>query len=126
MRPWFAILACLLAASPARADMLDEIAPGATLRVCIWPDYFGITYRNPHTRRLQGLDIDLSQELARDLGTRLAHVETSFAQVMDDVDARRCHVAMMGIGVTPPRQERGGRLAAAAARHDLTPIVVLD
>ena len=106
MRPWFAILACLLAASPARADMLDEIAPGATLRVCIWPDYFGITYRNPHTRRLQGLDTDLSQELARDLGTRLAHVETSFAQVMDDVAARRCHVAMMGIGVTPPRQER--------------------
>ena len=36
-------------------------------------------------------------DLARDLGTQLVHVETSFATVLDDIDARRCHIAMMGV-----------------------------
>jgi cyclohexadienyl dehydratase len=109
MRPFIAclaIVAAALTAVPARADLARTLGPGATLNVCIWPDYFGITYRNPHTGRLQGLDIDLAQELARELGTALAHVETDFGAVLDDLEARRCHVAMMGMGDTAARRQR--------------------
>jgi ABC-type amino acid transport substrate-binding protein len=40
--------------------------------VCIWPDYYGITWRNPRTQQLTGIDIDLSAELGRDLKARAA------------------------------------------------------
>lgn len=99
------MVAAAWAATPARADLLATLVPGATLKVCIWPDYFGVTYRNPHTGRLQGIDIDLSQELARELGTVLVHVETDFGAVLGDLAARRCHVAMMGMGATPARRQ---------------------
>jgi hypothetical protein len=38
--------------------------------VCVWPDYYGVTHRNANTHKLEGIDIDLSHELARDLQVR--------------------------------------------------------
>lgn len=90
----------------AHAGMLDEVRAGGVLRVCMWPDYFGISYRNPRTGGLQGVDIELSKALAKDLGVKLAYVETDFAHLLDDLSARKCHVAMMGVGVTPIRAAR--------------------
>lgn len=100
---------CLLAAglaSGARAEVLDELRKDGVLKVCIWPDYFGIGYRNPRTGVLQGLDIDLSQELARDLGVRLEYVETDFSRLLEDIEGRRCQIAMMAVGITPQRAAR--------------------
>ncbi len=102
-------LVLLLAAgwpSPGRAAILDEVRASGVLKVCMWPQYFGISYQNPRTGTLQGIDIDLSQALANDLGARLEHVATDFSRVLDDLEARRCHIAMMGVGVTPARAAR--------------------
>ena len=90
----------------AGAQTLGEIQRSGTLKVCIWPDYFGISLRNPRTGTLQGLDIDLSQALARDLAVRLEYVETDFSHVLDDLEARKCQVAMMGMGMTLERVSR--------------------
>ena len=38
----------------------DQVAASGTLRVCIWPGYYGVSYRNPNTQQLEGIDIDLS------------------------------------------------------------------
>jgi len=86
--------------------ILNEVRASGVLKVCMWPQYFGISYQNPRTGTLQGIDIDLSQALASDLGVRLEHVPTDFSRVIDDLEARRCHVAMMGVGVTPARAAR--------------------
>ncbi len=95
------------APAPAAAGtMLDQIRQEGRLRVCMWPDYYGISYRNRRTGALQGLDVDLSQALAADLGVRLETVDTDFSRVLDDVAGRRCHLAMMGVGVTAARAER--------------------
>lgn len=55
-----AALACLgpLAGAPAvhAGTVLDRIQSGGTLKVCIWPDYDGITWRNPRTQQLSGID----------------------------------------------------------------------
>ena len=75
------------------------------LRVCVWPDYYGISYRNPKTRQFSGLDIDLSGELARDLGVRLLHVDSSFQTLIDDVLKDRCDIAMFAVGVLPQREK---------------------
>mgnify|MGYP000051735825 CR=1 FL=1 len=58
-RGWWVLLLCISAASSfARNGVLEQIAATKTLRVCVWPDYFGISYRDPKTRQLTGIDID--------------------------------------------------------------------
>jgi ABC-type amino acid transport substrate-binding protein len=86
--------------------MLEEIRREGRLRVCMWPDYYGISYRNRRTGAVQGLDVDLSQALAADLGVRLETVDTDFSRVFDELANRRCHIAMMAVGVTAARAER--------------------
>lgn len=88
------------------SQSLEDIQQNKLLKVCIWPDYFGISYFNSRTNTLQGIDIDLSKELAKDLGVRLEYVHTSFANFMDDLLVEKCHIAMMGVGVTPQRAEK--------------------
>lgn len=85
---------------------LEDIQKSKLLKVCIWPDYFGISYFNNRTNTLQGIDIDLSKEFAKDLGVKLEYVHTSFSNFMDDLLSQKCHIAMMGVGVTPQRAER--------------------
>jgi ABC-type amino acid transport substrate-binding protein len=75
------------------------------VRVCIWPDYYSITYRSPRDQRLTGIDIELSAELARDLGTKLIYVDSSFAKLVDDLTSDRCDIAMFGVGITPLRKQ---------------------
>ncbi len=104
------LLAMLVAWTMAPADaqagaVADRVKSSRTLRVCIWPDYYGITLRNPRTQQLTGLDIDLSAELARELGAKLQYVDSSFATLIDDVKGDRCDVAMFAVGVLPQRAE---------------------
>ena len=92
--------------APAHASVLDKIQSSGELKVCMWPDYFGISYRNPKTGWFQGVDIDLSQAFAKDLNAKLVYVETDFSRVIDDVVSGKCQIAMMGVGITPARAER--------------------
>ena len=59
------------APAPATGDRLERIRVAGALRVCIWPDYYGITFRNPKSGELSGLDEILSREFAKDLGVRV-------------------------------------------------------
>ena len=103
----FATLSFLSAAAPiAQAQILDSVTGEGTLRVCIWPEYFGISFHNKRTGALQGVDITLSAEFAKDLGVELDYVETDFANVLTELEQGNCHIAMMGVGVTPARAER--------------------
>lgn len=81
----------------------QRVAHSKVVRVCYWPDYYGVTYRNPKTEQLTGIDIDLSAALAQDLGVKLERVESSFARLVDDVVGERCDVAMFAVGVLPQR-----------------------
>lgn len=98
------------ASTPAGAAVpsprLARIVQQQRLRVCYWPDYYSISFRNPKTQELIGIDIDLARELARDLGVQVEFVESSFANLIADVTAERCDVAMFAIGITPQRREK--------------------
>jgi len=95
-------------APPSVANRLDRVIEAKILRVCIWPDYYGITYRNPRTQQLSGIDIDLAQELAKDLGgqVKVQFVDSSFAKLIDDVVQDRCDIAMFAVGITAARAEK--------------------
>ncbi|MBB3193103.1 ABC transporter substrate-binding protein [Roseateles terrae] len=86
--------------------VLTRLKATGELSVCIWPDYYGITFRNPYSGQLTGIDVELSEAFAKDLGVKLRYVESSFATLIDDVTQGRCDVAMFAIGVTPQRRER--------------------
>jgi ABC-type amino acid transport substrate-binding protein len=89
-----------------RGGRLEAVRARAELHVCIWPEYFAISYRNPRTDSFEGLDIDMARVLAGRLGVRLAFVATDFARFMDRLEAGDCDVAMFAVGITPPRRAR--------------------
>lgn len=97
----------LLALSPAAlpAETLKKIKSTGELRVCVWPEYFSISHRNPRTGELQGIDIDLSQALAEDLGVKPKYVLTNFAEFIKRLKQDDCDIAMMGVGVTEARKK---------------------
>lgn len=103
---WFlAGLAGHVGATPPvpATSALARVQGGASLRVCIWPDYYGISLRDPRTQQLSGIDIDLAQELGRDLGVSVQFVDSSFARLVPDLLDERCDVAMFAIGIIPQR-----------------------
>ena len=56
------LLAAALAL-PERAQaqgVLERVRAAGTVRVCVWPDYYGVSWRNPRTQQFVGIDIDLS------------------------------------------------------------------
>lgn len=102
--PMLAAMLCAGLVSAAWAGKVAErVQSSGTLRVCIWPDYYGVSHRNPNTQQLTGIDIDLSAELARDLKLKLQYVDSSFATLVEDVNADRCDVAMFAVGMLPQR-----------------------
>ena len=86
-------------------SVAERVKTMKLVRVCIWPEYYGITFRNPRNQQLDGIDIDLSSEFARDLGARLEYVESSFARLIPDLLDDRCDVAMFAVGITAQRQQ---------------------
>jgi cyclohexadienyl dehydratase len=98
------VLPALAAAGAVSAGpVLERVQSTRSVRVCVWPDYYGISYRDPRTRQMSGLDVDLSAELARDLKVELRHVDSSFPTLIDDLKTDRCDVAMFAIGLLPQR-----------------------
>jgi len=95
-----------MAETPAPGGHLDRIRAAGVLRVCIWPSYYSITFRNPKSGELTGIDEMLSAAFARDLGVRVAYVDSSFPSFIDDLLSDRCDVAMFGVGMLPERAAR--------------------
>lgn len=89
-----------------RPDRLARIEAAGQLRACVWPDYYGISYRNPRSQQLTGIEIDNARELAKELGVEPVFVDSSFSRLIDDLLSDRCDIATFAIGVTPQRQER--------------------
>ncbi|MGG5812238.1 substrate-binding periplasmic protein [Falsiroseomonas sp. CW058] len=85
---------------------LAAIRARGELQVCMWPEYFAISFRNPRNGELEGIDIDMARALAARLGHRVAFVETNFAEFMDRLEEGACDIAMMAVGVTPARAQR--------------------
>src|SRR5215510_13710731 len=84
---------------------LFEVTRTKKLRVCQYPLYYSISYRDPKTGKLVGIDADLAKELAKELGAELEIVETSFGTFIADLQANKCEVGMFGVGATLKRAQ---------------------
>lgn len=113
MTGWRGLAATLLIATglaaasphtpPASSPTHKRVHDSGELRVCVWPDYYGVSLRNPRTGQLAGIDVDLAAELAADLKVTAKYIDSSFATLVDDLLQDRCDVAMFAVGITPPR-----------------------
>src|SRR3989344_2793884 len=66
------LLATALASWGATAgEVQDRVQARGEVRVCIWPAYQRISFRDPRSGQLSGLDIDLATALASDLRVKL-------------------------------------------------------
>ncbi len=97
------IASLALCAGAWSGPVQERVAAQHSLRVCIWPDYYGITFRDPRTQQLTGIDIDLSAELGKDLKVKVDYVDSSFTAIAQDLRTDRCDVGMFAIGMLPQR-----------------------
>ncbi len=105
----FSATALLVLAAPSAAQQVDsrlyQVTKAAKLRVCQYPLYYSISFRNPATGQIEGIDADLAKELAKELGAELEIVESSFGTFIADLQANKCEIGMFGIGATMKRGE---------------------
>ncbi|MGZ3342163.1 MAG: transporter substrate-binding domain-containing protein, partial [Reyranella sp.] len=98
----FALAAAFGLAASAGAEAqqtqsrLYEVTKSKKLRVCQFPLYYSISFRNPKTGEIEGIDADLAKELAKELDAKLEIVETSFGTFIADLQAGKCEIGMFG------------------------------
>lgn len=93
------------ASAQQQDSRLYQITSSGTLRVCQYPSYYSISFRNPQTGEIEGIDADLSKELAKELGVELQIVESSFGTFIADLQANKCEIGMFGVGATLQRAQ---------------------
>lgn len=93
-------------AQPWPAERLAAIKAKGELGICIWAENYGLSWRNPRSAELEGLDIDMARTLATRLSVRPTFVETNFLEYADRLDNGDCDIAMMAIGITSARSQR--------------------
>lgn len=120
------LLSAMTATAQQPVSRVEKILNTGELRVCIWPEYYSISYRNPRTGALEGIDIAMAQHFAADLGVAARFVDSSFRTLIDDLLHDRCDVSMHGVGATTARREKltfsapvlqGGIYAIVGKRH---------
>ena len=84
---------------------LFEVTKTKKLRVCQFPLYYSISFRNPKTGKIEGIDADLAEELAKELDAKLEIVEASFGSFIADLQSGKCEIGMFGVGATLKRAQ---------------------
>ncbi len=79
-----------------------------TLTVCSNPPYEPFEFDDPDSGEIVGLDIDIMQQVADDLGVELAVKVTPFETIQSGVDLNTgsCDVVASGITITEERQAK--------------------
>lgn len=102
-------ISALIGTSAADAQQqqsrLYEVTKSKKLRVCQYPLYYSISFRNPKSGEIEGIDADLAKELAKELGAELEIVESGFASFIADLQANKCEIGMFGVGATMKRAQ---------------------
>ncbi|MGW7575740.1 transporter substrate-binding domain-containing protein [Streptomyces sp. NPDC054765] len=136
------VLACLLAATAAapavsdapaggeattpaaarKASALDTVARRGVLRVCTTGDYRPFSYRDPKSGTYRGVDIKMAEDLAKSLDATPRYVATTWAELVGDLSAGRCDIAMGGVSLTLARA-RSVSFSEPTRTDGKTPIV---
>ncbi len=101
----FGLMASAGAEAQQTQSRLFDITKSKKIRVCQFPLYYSISFRNPKSGEIEGIDADLAKELAKELDAKLEIVESSFASFIADLQAGKCEIGMFGVGATLKRAQ---------------------
>ncbi len=86
------------------ASSLDAVQKAGVLRICTPGDYKPFSFHKPDGA-FEGIDIDLMASFTASLGVKPEYIKTSWSNLMPDMTAGKCDIAVGGISVTTERQK---------------------
>ena len=84
---------------------LDAVQQAGVLRICTPGDYKPFSFQKPDGT-FEGIDVDLMTSLTASLGVKPEYIKTSWSNLMPDMTAGKCDMAVGGISVTTERQKK--------------------
>ncbi|WP_279402075.1 transporter substrate-binding domain-containing protein [Arthrobacter sp. JCM 19049] len=108
----------------ADSSRLDAIKKANQLKVCTTGDYRPFTYLDPESGEWSGIDIDMAQDLAEELGVEVEFVQTSWKNLMPDF-LEECDMAVGGVSISLERAEQA-YFSDATLDEGKTPITLCE
>ena len=104
---FLAVLIALLPFSLNAESNLDKILSSGELKVGTTGDWDPMTMKDPATNKYKGFDIDVMQELAKDMGVKIIFVPTEWKTIVSGITAGRYDIST-SVTKTPKRAEVAG------------------
>ena len=101
---FYTVLILFLATSVQAASKLDEIKKNGELRVGTTGDWDPMSMKDPATNKYKGFDIDVMNELAKDLGVKVKFVPAEWKTIVAGITANRYDIST-SVTKTPKRAE---------------------
>jgi len=98
-----ALLPLLLACTSVRADLLSDITSRGDLKCAVYSDVPPFSSPDAKTRQLAGMDVDLCQALAQQMGLKLTLVPTSVEARIAVIATGRADVLIANLAYTKTR-----------------------
>jgi polar amino acid transport system substrate-binding protein len=95
-------------------SLLDEIQKRGLIKVGMYLQYPPMEYRDPVTKEPKGLEVDIANLLAKDLGVKLEIVDMEWKAIIPGLLAKKYDVIIAGMSRTPKRN-----LAVAMTSNNL-------
>ena len=112
----------LFAASAHAASKLDAIKKNGELRVGTTGDWDPKSMKDPATNKYKGFDIDVMNELAKDLGVKVKLVPAEWKTIVAGITADRYDIST-SVTKTPKRAEVAG-FTATYYKYGTVPLAV--
>ena len=101
------VLLALLPLSLNAESKLDQILSAGELKVGTTGDWDPMTMKDPATNKYKGFDIDVMNELAKDLGVKIKFVPAEWKTIVAGITADRYDIST-SVTKTPKRAEVAG------------------
>ena len=101
------VLLALLPFALNAESKLDQILSSGELKVGTTGDWDPMTMKDPATNKYKGFDIDVMQELAKDMGVKITFVPTEWKTIVSGITAGRYDIST-SVTKTPKRAEVAG------------------
>ena len=87
------ILILLLPFSVNADSQLNKILSSGELKVGTTGDWDPMTMKDPATNKYKGFDIDVMNELAKDMGVKITFVPTEWKTIVSGITSNRYHLS---------------------------------
>ena len=102
-----AAIGVVMAGAASAQSALNEILDSGVMKVGTTGDWNPMTLRDPATNSYKGFDIDVMNELAKDLGVEVEYVPTDWKTLVNGVVAGKYHLTGSA-SISPPRMKVAG------------------